>query len=206
MATPNRIVFSILVIIISCTNEFSPSISGNNHHAVSLFANAIIGGKPASGLSSEIVVNIDGNCAGVFLDQNHVLTVASCLVNKTLAGEPTLNPEQVSVHHHCLHAPWETKACGKTVKAKKIMLYPCYEGRDVGTHDIAVIWLNETISSFNNNLTLNLDGWNSSTIFPILDDSYTPNMIKDTYVKFQGWGDISYDISTGESSQSKWLV
>ena len=58
---------------------------------------AIIGGKPASGLSADIVVNINGHCAGVFLDQNHVLTVASCLVNKTLSGEPTLKPEQVVI-------------------------------------------------------------------------------------------------------------
>ena len=71
--------------------------------------NAIIGGKPASGLSADIVVNINGHCAGVFLDQNYVLTVASCLVNKTLSGEPTLKPEQVVIHHHCLHAPWSQK-------------------------------------------------------------------------------------------------
>ena len=44
---------------------------------------------------------------------------------------------------------------------------------------------------------MHLDGWNTNTIFPILDDSYNPNIVKDTYVKFQGWGDISYGIKNG---------
>ena len=201
----NKIVVSILTIIIYCITDFSLLSDNHNDGKPLLFANAIIGGKPASGLSSEIVVNINGNCAGVFLDQNHVLTVASCLVNKTLSGEPTLKPEQVTVYHHCLHAPWEAKACGNSVKAKKIMLHPCYEGRHIGTHDIAVIWLNETISAFNNNLTLHLDGWNTNTIFPILDDSYNPNIVQDTYVKFQGWGDISYDINNGNPIKASGL-
>ena len=75
----------------------------------------------------------------------------------------------------------------------------------MGSHDIAVIWLNKTVSAFNHNLTLNLDGWNSSTIFPILDDKFEPSFVQDTFVKFQGWGDISYDVQTGHPVKASGL-
>ena len=165
---------------------------------------AIIGGKPASGLSADIVVNINGHCAGVFLDQNHVLTVASCLVNKTFVGRTNTETRAGCHSPPLLACAMVCKSLWQHFDRKKKSCCIHVTREEVGSHDIAVIGSTRRFS-FNHNLTLNLDGWNSSTIFPILDDKFDPSIVQDTFVKFQGWGDISYDPQTGHPVKASGL-
>jgi hypothetical protein len=166
---------------------------------------AFIGGKPATDPFKNWVVNINGECGGVFLDENHVLTVASCLVNKGIAGEPVLEPGKVTVHYQCLHSPGFAKDCNQRVKAQRVMLHPCYEGHGKGVHDVAVIWLNHSVPALSGAELPLLDGWNGTEgEFPTMDDGGVNLAIKDT-LRFAGWGLTSYDVSSGEPNAAAGL-
>ena len=178
---------SVLWVVLSLLTLISPTFS-------------LVGGRPAAESLKNWVVNVNGRCGGVFLDENHVLTAASCLMNRDRAGEPELEPKDIIIHYHCLHAPGQAKDCDQSVAAKRLMVHPCYQGRTVGVHDVAVIWLNRTIPVLSASTLPVLDGWNSTTgpLFPNLDDGAVDYSGMGESTRFAGWGHTGYNVQTGQ--------